>query len=138
MPKKSRSSRRRADSSKKQSRFFFQKAEPIPKTAGSIPNVIPNSDFPSSWDFFILTFALVNRPLTALTIKEIMVTKLLKVVAQTEPVYVPSRKAEGGQLAKSMIRLKELGGEYEDEYICAMFGNRHFCSINNIVECIII
>ena len=52
-----------------------------------------------------------------------MVTKLLKVVAQGEPVYVPSRKAEGGQPAKCMIRLKELGGEYEDEYICAMFGN---------------
>lgn len=52
-----------------------------------------------------------------------MVTKLLKVVAQTEPVYVPSRKAEGGQLAKSMIRLKELGGDYEDEYQCAVFGN---------------
>ena len=59
--------------------------------------------------------------------KEIMVTKLLKVVAQGEPVYVPSRKAEGGQLAKCMIRLKELGGEYEDEYICAMFGNLALC-----------
>ena len=46
-----------------------------------------------------------------------------KVVAQTEPVYVPSKKQDNGQLAKSMIRLKELGGEYEDEYICAMFGN---------------
>ena len=56
-----------------------------------------------------------------------MVTKLLKVVAQSEPVYVPSRKAEGGQLAKCMIRLKELGGEYEDEYICAMFGNLALC-----------
>ena len=56
-----------------------------------------------------------------------MVTKILKVVAQTEPVYVPSRKAENGQLAKSMIRLKEFGGEYEDEYICAMFGNLALC-----------
>ena len=59
-----------------------------------------------------------------------MVTKLLKVVAQTEAVYVPSRKAEGGQLAKSMIRLKELGGEYEDEYICAMFGNLALCKFS--------
>ena len=52
-----------------------------------------------------------------------MERKILKVVAQTEAVYVPSKKSDNGQLAKSMIRLKELGGDYEDEYICAMFGN---------------
>jgi hypothetical protein len=52
---------------------------------------------------------------------------ICKVVAQTEPVYVPSKKQNNGQLAKSMIRLKELGGEYEDEYICAMFGNLALC-----------
>ena len=52
-----------------------------------------------------------------------MVTKTLKVVAQGEPIYVPSKKTESGQTAKCMIRLKELGGNYEDEYICAMFGN---------------
>ena len=56
-----------------------------------------------------------------------MKTIICKVVAQTEPVYVPSKKQEGGQLAKSMIRLKELGGDYEDEYICAMFGNLALC-----------
>ncbi len=56
-----------------------------------------------------------------------MQTKILKVMAQTEPVYVPSKKQENGQLAKSMIRLKELGGDYEDEYICAMFGNLALC-----------
>ena len=56
-----------------------------------------------------------------------MVTKILKVVAQTEPVYVPSKKSDNGQLAKSMIRLKELGGDYEDEYICAMFGDLALC-----------
>ena len=26
-----------------------------------------------------------------------------------------------------VIRLKELGGDYEDEYICAMFGNLALC-----------
>ena len=52
---------------------------------------------------------------------------ICKVVAQSEPVYVPSKKQNNGQLAKSMIRLKELGGEYEDEYICAMFGNLALC-----------
>ena len=56
-----------------------------------------------------------------------MTTKLLKVVAQTEPVYVPSKKQSDGQLAKSMIRLKELGGDFGDEYICAMFGNLALC-----------
>ena len=56
-----------------------------------------------------------------------MTTKILKVVAQTEPVYVPSKKTDSGQLAKSMIRRKELGGDYEDEYICAMFGNLALC-----------
>ena len=56
-----------------------------------------------------------------------MVTKILKVMAQTEPVYVPSKKTDSGQVVKSMIRLKELGGDYEDEYICAMFGNLALC-----------
>ena len=52
---------------------------------------------------------------------------ICKVVAQTEPVYVPSKKQDTGQLAKSMIKLKELGGDYEDEYVCAMFGNLALC-----------
>lgn len=56
-----------------------------------------------------------------------MKTIICKVMAQTEPVYVPSKKQDNGQLAKSMIRLKELGGDYEDEYICAMFGNLAQC-----------
>ena len=56
-----------------------------------------------------------------------METKILRVVRQGEVAYVPSRKAENGQLAKCMIKLKELGGDYEDEYICAMFGNLALC-----------
>ena len=56
-----------------------------------------------------------------------MTTKILNVVAQTEPVYVPSKKSDNGHLANSMIRLKELGGDYEDEYICAMFGDLALC-----------
>ena len=59
--------------------------------------------------------------------KEIMKTVICKVVAQTGAVYVPSRKADGGQLAKSVIRLKELGGEFEDEYVCTLFGNLALC-----------
>ena len=81
----------------------------------------------------MLTFALSTngngdwQVLFDLLIQNVMVTKILKVVAQTEPVYVPSKKSDNGQLAKSMIRLKELGGDYEDEYICAMFGNLALC-----------
>ena len=56
-----------------------------------------------------------------------MQTKILRVVAQGEPTYVPSKKSENGQLAKCMIKLNELGGDYEDEYICAMFGNLALC-----------
>ena len=56
-----------------------------------------------------------------------MVTKILKVVAQGDPINVPSKKTESGLTAKCMIRLKELGGNYEDEYICAMFGNLALC-----------
>ena len=56
-----------------------------------------------------------------------MRTVICKVVAQTEAVYVPSRKADGGQLAKSVIKLKELGGEFEDEYVCTLFGNLALC-----------
>lgn len=52
-----------------------------------------------------------------------MQTKICKVIAQTEPVYVQSKKSENGQLAKCYIRLRELGGDYEDEYQCTMLGN---------------
>lgn len=56
-----------------------------------------------------------------------MVTKILKVVAQGEPSYVPSKKSENGQVAKCLIQLKALGGDYEDEFICTMFGNLALC-----------
>ena len=51
-----------------------------------------------------------------------MITKILKVIAQTETTYVQSRKNENGQVAKCYIRLRELGGEHEDEYLCALYG----------------
>ncbi len=52
-----------------------------------------------------------------------MRTVICKVIAQTEPVFVQSKKSENGQLAKCYIRLRELGGDYEDEYQCTLFGN---------------
>jgi len=45
------------------------------------------------------------------------------VIAQTEAVYVQSKKTESGQMPKCYIRLRELGGDYEDEYQCAILGN---------------
>ena len=48
-------------------------------------------------------------------------------IAQTEPVYVQSKKTESGQLAKCYIRLRELGGDYEDEYQCTLLGNIALC-----------
>ena len=56
-----------------------------------------------------------------------MQTKICKVIAQTEPVYVQSKKSENDQLAKCYIRLRELGGDYEDEYQCALLGNIALC-----------
>ena len=53
-----------------------------------------------------------------------MKIKILRVVSQGDVSYVASQKAESGQLAKCLIRLKEFGGgKYGDEYACTMFGN---------------
>ena len=51
-----------------------------------------------------------------------MKSQIVKVIAQTETTYVQSRKNENGKVAKCYIRLRELGGEHEDEYLCALYG----------------
>jgi len=57
-----------------------------------------------------------------------METLILKVVSQGTVSYIPSQKQEGGQLAKCMIRLKELGGsKFGNEFVCSMFGNLAQC-----------
>ena len=56
-----------------------------------------------------------------------METKILKVVRQGEAFSVQSAKAEGGQIQKCNIVLKELGGKYENEYVCAVLGNLAAC-----------
>lgn len=55
---------------------------------------------------------------------------MMKVVTQGTVNYVPSRKVEGGQTAKCVIRLRELGGSYADEYVCTMFGNLAQCEFH--------
>ncbi len=57
-----------------------------------------------------------------------MKNNLFKVVSQGDVSYIPSTKQEGGQLAKSVIRLKELGsGKFGNEYACTLFGNLALC-----------
>ena len=52
-----------------------------------------------------------------------METKILKVVRQGEAFSVQSAKADGGQIQKCNIVLKELGGKFENEFVCAMLGS---------------
>ena len=51
-----------------------------------------------------------------------MITEIFKVVSQTEPVYVQSKKQENGQLAKCNVHLKGIGGEYAEEFYAVAFG----------------
>ena len=44
-----------------------------------------------------------------------------RVVSQTEPVSVTTKNGE--QLAKSYVRLKGVGGDYDDEFVCSVLGN---------------
>ena len=56
-----------------------------------------------------------------------METKLLKVVRQGEAFSVQSQKAESGQIQKCNIVLRELGGKFENEFVCSMLGNLAGC-----------
>ena len=56
-----------------------------------------------------------------------MEAKILKVVRQGEAFSVQSSKQESGVIQKCNIVLKELGGKFENEYVCAMLGNLATC-----------
>ena len=56
-----------------------------------------------------------------------MESKILKVVRQGEAFSVQSAKAETGTIQKCHIVLRELGGKFENEYVCAMLGNLAAC-----------
>ena len=49
---------------------------------------------------------------------------LFKVQAQSVTFFVPSQKAEGGQLPKCNIVLKELGGKFENSYVATILGDQ--------------
>ena len=46
---------------------------------------------------------------------------ICRVVSQTEPVSVTTKNGE--QLSKSYVRLKGVGGDYDDEFVCSVLGN---------------
>lgn len=57
-----------------------------------------------------------------------MKTYIFKVISQQAVSYIPSTKQEGGQLAKSVIRLREFGsGKFGNEFACTLFGNLALC-----------
>ena len=59
-----------------------------------------------------------------------MHNSIFRVVSQGDVTYVPSSKEANGQLAKCMLRLKELGsGKFGDEFACALFGNAALCRL---------
>ena len=45
-------------------------------------------------------------------------------MAQSDTFAVPSQKAEGGQISKCNIVLRELGGKYENSYVATMLGEQ--------------
>ena len=56
-----------------------------------------------------------------------MESKIYSVVRQGEAFSVQSTKAETGQIQKCNIVLRELGGKFENEFVCAMLGNLAAC-----------
>ena len=56
-----------------------------------------------------------------------MQAKILKVVRQGEAFSVQSAKSDNGTIQKCNIVLREMGGKYENEYVCAMLGNLAAC-----------
>ena len=49
---------------------------------------------------------------------------IFKVTAQRDVFWVSSQKAAGGQISKSNIVLRELGGKYENTYVATMLGEQ--------------
>ena len=56
-----------------------------------------------------------------------MQTKILRVVRQGEAFGVQSSKSESGTIQKCNIVLRELGGKFENEFVCAMLGSLAAC-----------
>lgn len=48
---------------------------------------------------------------------------IFRVVQQGEAHAVPSKQNENGQTTKCTLMLQELGGKYENQYLCTLLGN---------------
>lgn len=53
--------------------------------------------------------------------------QIFRVIVQSEPIAVPSQKAENGQTSKCSITLQVFGGKYEDTFVATMLGNTAQC-----------
>lgn len=64
-----------------------------------------------------------------------MKVNIYRVVSQGVVNYVPSQKAENGQVAMCRIQFKVFGNKYGDEFSCTVFGNLAQCRFteNDIV-----
>lgn len=51
--------------------------------------------------------------------------QFFKVIAQQEPFQV--NKSDGSTLNKCTIVLQEIGGKYENSYVCNLLGNSALC-----------
>lgn len=51
--------------------------------------------------------------------------QFFKVIAQQEPFQV--NKSDGSQLNKCQIVLQEIGGKYENSFVCTLLGNSALC-----------
>lgn len=51
--------------------------------------------------------------------------QFFKVIKQLEPFSVT--KQDGGQLTKCQIVLQEIGGKFENSYVCTLLGNAALC-----------
>ena len=49
---------------------------------------------------------------------------IYRVKAQSEPYFVQSQKAEGGQVSMCNVVLQELGGKFENQYVATILGEQ--------------
>ena len=57
-----------------------------------------------------------------------MTTKIMKVMAQDDPIYVPSEHSESGRVAKCVIRLKQLEDTFQHIFLLKLVYSFSVCS----------
>jgi len=56
-------------------------------------------------------------------------TKIFKCINQSEAKAITIK--DGGQTQRCSVILKELGGQYENEYLCTLYGNAATANYND-------